>query len=64
MLALRIGSIKIVNQHLQQRKEFLFVSDGDKNNALHFAVQSNSRELVIQLLNLGVPIPDKTIYDW
>jgi len=61
--ALKIGSLKYLEKCLQQGLNSLIETES-KNTLLHYASESNSKELVIKLIELGVPVNKTNIYGW
>jgi ankyrin repeat protein len=61
--SLRCGSDKILKIYLQQGFDLLYESKS-KNNLLHYASESNSSELIDQLIGDGVQANKTNIFGW
>jgi len=61
--SLRCGSTKLLNIYLQQGFD-LYYESKIKNNLLHYASESNSTELIGQLIDSGIPANKTNIFGW
>ena len=61
--SLKAGLCKYLDKYLE--KGFSpFIQDESNNSLIHYAAESNSRELITKLIEIGVPIKTLNIFGW